>query len=179
MAFEAKKMISVDISKCTGCRRCESACAFFRSGKVSNHLARIKVLNLYEIGIDGPVLCNQCKERYCEHCPENALSRGPLGQVVVSPTSCILCGSCEKACPIGAVEIFNDFVYVCDLCGGRPKCVEACTEGAIGYNKKGYRSPSLAVIKKKTLRMNPSEKRFNYLKMKGIDLRKKWRRSSA
>ena len=61
-------MIRVDISKCTGCKKCESACAFFHTGRINNHIARIKIMNLYEIGIDGPVMCIQCKERYCMCC---------------------------------------------------------------------------------------------------------------
>ena len=72
-------MIKVDISKCTGCKKCETVCAFVHSGKVSNRLARIKVLNLYEIGVDAPVACVQCEERYCLLCPEDAISVGPHG----------------------------------------------------------------------------------------------------
>ncbi len=79
-------MIQIDLSKCTGCRRCETTCAFFHSGKVNRHLSRIRVLNLYESGIDGPVLCQQCQERYCLTCPDNALSIGASGEIVASPT---------------------------------------------------------------------------------------------
>jgi len=167
-------MIEVDISKCTGCRKCESFCSFFRTGRVNSWLSRIKVLNLYETGIDGPVVCVQCKERYCDRCPENAITIGTLGQIIVSPTLCNLCGVCVKACPIGAVEVFDNFVYVCDLCGGRPKCVESCTEGAIIYKKEKKRQLSLADFKKQAKKMNTSEKRFNYLKKLGSKLRKIW-----
>ena len=140
-------MIQVDLNKCTGCKKCEVACAFFHTGRVSNRLARIKVLNLYESGIDGPVACVQCEEKYCLKCPEEALSVGSFGQIIVSPTVCNLCEVCEKICPIGAVEIVDDIVYVCDLCGGNPKCVEACTEGAIIFAKNAH-GPSLEQIKR-------------------------------
>jgi len=172
-------VIRVDISKCTGCKRCESACAFFRSGRINSHLARIKVINLYESGIDGAVVCNQCKERYCDCCPENAITIGSLGEVVVSQTLCTLCGVCKKACPIGAIEIFNDFVYICDLCGGRPRCIEACTEGAITYAIEGGEHQSLAIFKKKTTKMNPSQKQYFYLSKLGSEERKKWRKKRA
>ena len=83
-------MIQIDMSKCTGCHRCEAACAFFHSGRVNRHMARVKVLNLYEMGVDGPIVCRQCQERYCAKCPANAISIGEFGQVVVSRTLCTL-----------------------------------------------------------------------------------------
>lgn len=168
----------MDLFKCTGCKKCEVACAFFHTGKVGNRLARIKVLNLYELGIDGPVACVQCRERYCLVCPEGALTLGPSGQIIVSPTVCTLCEVCENACPIGAIEIFDEIVYVCDLCGGAPKCVEACTEGAITFSR-GEKGPSLDAITKETNRMNPGQKREFYLKKLGAALREKWSRKHA
>ena len=172
-------MIKVDISKCTGCKKCETVCAFFRSGKVNRRLARMKVLNLYETGVDGPVVCLQCQERYCLSCPEDAIKVGSYGQIIVSQTRCTLCGVCEKACPIGAIEMFKEIVFVCDLCGGRPKCVEACTEGAIAYEPGEKEGPSLAAFKKETKKMNPSQKRQLYLKKLGSELREIWRRPDA
>lgn len=172
-------MIQVDISKCTGCRRCETACAFFHTGRINRHLARIKVVQLYSLGIDGPVLCRQCQERYCLDCPEEALTIGSLGQVICSPTVCTLCGFCEKACPLGAIEIFNKIVFVCDLCGGNPRCVEVCTEGAILYAGKDKNFPSLADIKTKTKKLTPPEKREFYLKKLGREIREKWSRAGA
>jgi len=172
-------VISVDLSKCTGCKQCECACAFFHTGKINNRIARIKVLNLYEIGIDGPVVCNQCSERYCMKCPENALSIGEFGQIIVSRTNCNQCGACEENCPIGAFELFDDISFVCDLCGGFPKCVEACTENAISWNKDAAEHPSLADIKKETKKMNPSQKRYYYLKKQSAELRNNWRKKHA
>jgi len=139
----------------------------------------MKVLNIYETGIDGPAVCIQCQERFCDCCPEKAITIGSHGQVIVSSTLCSVCGVCEKACPIGAIEIFNDIVYVCDLCGGRPKCIEACTEGAIQYETEAEVYPSLADFKKKTNKMNPNQKRYLYLKNLGSEVRKKWRKKHA
>ncbi|MEA1993627.1 MAG: 4Fe-4S dicluster domain-containing protein [Euryarchaeota archaeon] len=158
-------MIHVDISKCTGCSRCETACAFYHTGKTDRRLSRIKVMHLYDKGIDGPVVCAQCEERYCMPCPADALRIGPEGQVVVAPTVCELCGLCEERCPIGAIEL-ADYVVVCDLCGGEPHCVEVCTEGAITYLPE-EEGPSLKELKGKTKGMNSSEKRYEYIKKEG------------
>lgn len=174
-------MIDLDISRCTGCRRCETACAFYHTGRINRHLSRIKVVQIYSQGIDGPVLCRQCQERYCMSCPEDALTIGLEGQVICSPTVCTLCGVCEKACPVGAIEIFNKIVFVCDLCGGNPRCVEACTEGALIFKggKEAGESLSLADVKTKTKKLTPPEKREFYIRKLGTQLRKKWSRAGA
>jgi Fe-S-cluster-containing hydrogenase component 2 len=106
-------------------------------------------------------------------CPENAMGFGDQGQIIVSPTSCTSCGVCEKACPIGAIEIFNDIVFVCDLCGGKPKCVEACTEEAIVYDTETPEYPSLEEINKETKKMNPSQKRRHYIQKLGSVIRER------
>jgi ferredoxin len=112
-------------------------------------------------------------------CPEDALSLGKQGQVIVSPTLCTSCGVCEKACPIGAIEIFNNIVYVCDLCGGNPKCTEACTEGAITFEPDKTEQISLEDIKKDTAKMNPSQKRHFYIKKIGSKASKKGEQAHA
>lgn len=167
-------MIHVDISKCTGCRSCETACSFYHTGKVSNRLARIKVMHLYEIGIDGPVVCCQCEERFCMNCPVSAMTVGKLGEIVVAPTICNRCGSCARLCPIGAIELYDNFVYVCDLCGGRPKCVEACPEGAITFDQDSALHPSFSDIKEQSIKLNISERRRSYIEHKGTRIRQLW-----
>ncbi len=169
-------MIRIDLARCTGCRRCEVACAFARSGRVGRGLARIKVVQIYEQGLDGPVACRQCRERYCLRCPEDAISVGSLGQIIVSQTACNLCGACEKNCPIGALELHRDFVVVCDLCGGRPACVGACTEGAIVFEPGPAEALSLGSYKKESRGLDPGEKRLRFVEREGRAVRLKWER---
>ena len=172
-------MIKIDIAKCTGCRMCETSCSFFRSGQTSRLRSRIKVVNIYETGIDGPVVCQQCKERFCMVCPVNAMSIGENGQIIISHTICIHCNKCMNSCPIGAIELYEDVYYVCDLCGGSPKCVESCSEKAITYIALESDSVSLADFKKESKRKNVSEKQANFIMQSGKSLRKKWRKENA
>jgi Fe-S-cluster-containing hydrogenase component 2 len=167
-------MLQIDLNKCSGCRRCETHCSFYHSGKTGHMGARIKVEKIEGMGIDYPVVCHQCKEHYCTKCPQNAISITERGSIEVSPTLCNLCGACEKLCPIGAIEIYNEIPYVCDLCGGSPRCVEACEMGAITYNPEIKQSISLGWFKKQTKKMSPSLKRHEYAKQGSVKLRENW-----
>lgn len=169
-------MITIDMAKCSGCRRCEVHCSFFRSGKIGRSGARIKVVKIEDQGLDFPVVCRQCRERYCKHCPEKALTIGALGQVIVSPTSCTSCGACENLCPIGAIELFEGLPYVCDLCDGEPRCVQACTPGAIAFDPKSAEHISLKEFKKEKRSLNPEEKRTQFTLAMSKTLREQWLR---
>ena len=120
------------------------------------------------------MVCQQCAERYCVACPENALVLGPLGQVVVSPTLCSECGACTRSCPIGAIEPVDGIAYVCDLCGGDPRCVPACTQGAISFASGAAGTVELAAFKPGSERLAPSHKRAVYVHALGRAVRDGW-----
>ena len=42
---------------------------------------RIHVVKLKEVGVDVPVVCLQCRERFCTECPTGALSIGGLSEI--------------------------------------------------------------------------------------------------
>lgn len=157
---------------------CETSCSFFHTGQTSRLKSRIKVVHIYQTGIDGPVVCQQCKERYCMDCPVDAISIGEHGQVMISHTVCIQCNKCVKACPIGAIEFFEDIYYVCDLCGGSPKCVENCSEEAIYYDATESESVSLEEFYSDSKGINVSEKQADFIMKSGSSLRKSWRKGN-
>jgi ferredoxin len=51
--------------------------------------------------------------------------------IVVNQEDCIKCGACEGTCPSAAIELENQKVVYCDICGGEPKCVDTCPQGAL------------------------------------------------
>ena len=167
-------MITLELPRCSGCIRCEVNCSFFHSGKIGRSGARIKVVKIEDIGIDYPLVCQQCSERYCTKCPEKAIQIGALGQIVVSPTLCTACGTCETLCPIGAIELFEDIPLVCDLCGGDPRCVKACTLDAIHYEPDVTDSVILKGLKKISRGLSPEEKRLDYAMTLSRELRDRW-----
>lgn len=169
-------MIRIDPALCSGCSRCEVNCSFFHSGRVGRSRARVRVVKVEEIGLDYPVICRQCAERYCTRCPESAIEVGPLGQIIVSPTLCTLCGACEKLCPIGAIEIAHEVPHVCDLCGGEPRCVEQCTMGALRYDPGTGDSMSLAEFKKAAKGRDTEARRVAFAREMTASLRDAWLR---
>jgi Fe-S-cluster-containing hydrogenase component 2 len=167
-------MITLDLVKCSGCSRCEVNCSFFHSGKIGRSGSRIKVVKIEDIGIDYPVVCQQCRERYCTRCPEKAIRVDSLGQVIVSPTLCTACGTCEILCPIGAIELFEEIPLVCDLCGGDPRCVQACTLDALRYDPEVTGVISLKEFKKPSRGLHPEAKRLRYVIALSQGLRARW-----
>jgi len=84
-------------------------------------------------GVEIPHLCFQCEDYPCvEACPVEALSINiQTGAVNVDASKCTACGLCVKACPgnIPHLHPEGNYIVICDLCGGKPKCVKACQEG--------------------------------------------------
>ena len=164
-------MIVIDVSRCSGCRACETACSFYHTGRVGRGLARIKVVKIEGQGIDAPVACRQCAERPCLKCPEGAIEVGPLGQIIVSPTMCTGCGVCEKLCPVGAIELYEDIPRVCDLCGGQPRCVEACRMEALRHEPE---AGGESYAHRKPKGMTPEAKRVAHAEEEARAIREVW-----
>jgi len=124
--------LSVDSSRCTGCNSCEMICYFVKSGMFNTKKSCIRVLHLGYVGFSNPVVCVQCKNPSCVNaCPVGALTQTELGTIKVDLKRCNGCRICEAACVIGAINFVDSFPQFCDLCGGKPKCVDWCPTGAI------------------------------------------------
>ena len=167
-------MLNLDPAKCSGCRRCEVHCSFFHSGKVGRSAGRIKVVKIEDRGLDYPVVCQGCRERYCAECPEDALQIGSLGGVHVDPELCTGCGTCETLCPVGAIEVLEERAVVCDLCGGDPRCVRACTMGALTFEPGERDVVSLSAFHDGSEGLSPEEKRVRFALRSFENLRKSW-----
>jgi len=127
--------LTVNRSRCTGCRFCESACAFGHDREFSPVKARIRVgrAALEELTFHIAV-CRQCTA--CPPlgvCPTNALTRDPATGVLHldverCPAGCRLCA---EACQLGAFHHDGRDLVLCDLCDGDPACVRACYTEAL------------------------------------------------
>lgn len=133
-------MIVIDYTKCSGCRSCEIACSFHKYKECNPSMAKIHVIRLERFLINIPLLCQQCETPFCrEICPTGAIYKDKKTCAwKISTVKCIGCKLCAMACPIGVISIHakDGVASKCDLCDGDPKCVRACTEGALIYVEK-------------------------------------------
>ena len=77
-------------------------------------------------------------------------------------------------CPIGAIELYEEIPLVCDICGGDPRCVKACTLDAIHYERDVTGAISLKEFKKASRGLSPEEKRLRYAMTLSRELRDSW-----
>jgi len=133
--------ISILPEFCTGCQSCEMACSLSHEGSCCPCLSRIQVKKWGEISLYFPIVCQHCEDAPCiTICPTKARTRDPqTGAAVTDDKWCVGCKSCLYACPYSAPIIHpkTGKTMTCDLCGGKPVCVEACTVGALAYTSAG------------------------------------------
>lgn len=133
------KMLTVDYSKCTGCRLCEVVCSAKKNGSVNPNRARLAIVKWEQICLDMPMICQQCESAPCiAVCPAKALTAdSKLNRIVINYDFCIGCRFCVAVCPFGAVSVdsVTKKVVKCDLCDGDPICVRFCETKALQYEE--------------------------------------------
>jgi len=131
------KVLTVNTEKCTGCRLCELACSFVKSGSFNPLNSAIRVYYFYKKLEFVPLVCTQCRDAYCvKVCPTGSLYRNPeTGIVEYNNALCIMCKQCMMACPWGSIKpnLTSDVMIKCDHCRGDPECVKYCPQGALLY----------------------------------------------
>jgi len=131
-------ILLVDPEKCDGCRRCEMICSLAKTGNEFNPMkARIRIMKKEAMGIDVPMVCRHCEDPPCRKvCSTNAIYRDrKTGATLINEHLCIGCRECMLVCPFGALAFdpIKRVIINCDLCQGKPKCVEVCLNDAIKY----------------------------------------------
>ncbi|HIH01382.1 TPA: 4Fe-4S binding protein [Thermoplasmata archaeon] len=121
--------------KCNGCLECEKACITSKKSTVAAGKSRIKISKEGEK--HKAVMCVHCER--CEPadlCPSALLEFHEEGKYwTLDEHRCFACMACMPRCTYEGIFFEGEFgvetAYMCDLCGGEPKCLKACSEGAL------------------------------------------------
>lgn len=132
----------VDMGKCTGCRKCETACP----KKVIEVLPALKAVivacHSKDKGVDtrkycqsGCIACGKC----VKVCPFDAPSvSNNLSRINLD--KCRVCGLCVKSCPTNAIADFilqRPKAFITEKCIGCQSCRKVCpVNAASGESKK-------------------------------------------
>ncbi|MFH1489521.1 MAG: hypothetical protein ABII06_11515 [Pseudomonadota bacterium] len=116
--------IRVNREVCSGCHICELVCSLFHLGVMNTTKSAVRIQR-DDLGasLSTPVLCRQCKEMKCLE-GEGAVDADERKKFVWP-------GRRVDGCPFKALQADDGTAYHCDLCGGRPQCVQFCTTGAL------------------------------------------------
>lgn len=146
-----QKVLLYDPKRCTGCRYCEIACAFYHFKTIDFEKAHLRI-EFDEKNVEfEAIYCQHCDEPVCvAACPNDAITKDEeTGWVKINPAICIGCKTCTIVCPL-SVPWFNEAFHVsmkCDFCNGDPQCAKFCSPQAIRvatreeaweFNKKNY-----------------------------------------
>ena len=156
----------IDISKCIGCKACQSACMEWNDlrdtvgtcdGTYDNPRdltdTSWTVMRFFEVEPDGKLEwlirkdgCMHCADPGClKACPApGAIVQYSNGIVDFHQEHCIGCGYCITGCPFNVPRISkkDSKAYKCTLCSDRvavglePACVKTCPTGAIVFGSK-------------------------------------------
>jgi formate dehydrogenase iron-sulfur subunit len=136
------KALLIDITKCIGCRACETTCKEvhgFATDKPTPVLSDA-AFTIVEERAEGKFvrrMCQHCQEPSCASaCPVGALKKSAFGPVVYEGEKCIGCRYCMIACPYQVPKYqwskLAPYMVKCDMCiarvsQGQPTaCAEAC-----------------------------------------------------
>jgi len=156
----------IDISKCIGCKACQSACMEWNDlrdmvgtsdGTYDNPRDLTEnswtVMKFFEVEPNGKLEwlirkdgCMHCADPGClKACPSpGAIVQYSNGIVDFHEENCIGCGYCVTGCPFNVPRISkkDSKAYKCTLCSDRvavglePACIKTCPTGALVFGSK-------------------------------------------
>jgi anaerobic carbon-monoxide dehydrogenase iron sulfur subunit len=130
-----RKMLVVDLSRCTGCEACVDACSSRRIGAYAENASMVRLRKDEARTVFVPLLCEHCGPHPCvDVCPEEAIRYDEeAGDFTVDEERCTACGACAEICPFQGIFVTEKSALKCDLCRGEPLCVKVCYPKALNW----------------------------------------------
>lgn len=106
--YQARKMLVLDLERCTRCDECTKACADSHPGPKEEKTSRL----LREGPRFGKFLvatsCRSCLTPYCmDGCPVDSIHRGAKSLEIRVENHCIGCGLCANNCPYESIQMLT------------------------------------------------------------------------
>ena len=121
--------MTVDSSKCSGCRACQMICALHHFKELNPKKGALQIVPKFPAPGGYQVnFCDQCG--VCKDvCPAEAISV-ENGVHRIDPDLCTGCSDCVSACPQQSITVHTDSIVpnLCDWCG---ECADYCGTQAI------------------------------------------------
>ncbi|MDP2719531.1 MAG: 4Fe-4S dicluster domain-containing protein [Dehalococcoidia bacterium] len=144
-----------DLKRCIGCRTCTIACKVENDLPVGENWIKVQTLGDPSRDLNSmkypalkmsfrPVTCMHCQDPPClKACPDEAISRGEDGIVLIDQEKCTGCELCLPACPYDVIHFDSEarLARKCTLCrprieqGLEPFCARECPVGTIHFGE--------------------------------------------
>ena len=95
-----KKILMIDVKKCTGWRICELVFSLSHEGECNPLKSRIRVFKIEEEGIDMPCVCQHWETPLCRDvCPVDAIVKDSEHcSILIKEALCVGCRACTLVC---------------------------------------------------------------------------------
>ena len=136
----------IDTRRCFGCHGCEVACKAENNVPLGHYIRQTFYKDVGEYPKVArmflPMSCQHCEDAPCiKACPNDAISKGIGGSVLIDYRVCDGSGECVNACPYGAIYLdpVAEQAVKCHNCyhrlehGMEPACASTCPSDAIYF----------------------------------------------
>jgi len=135
---KSQKVLLYNPGKCSGCLYCMIVCSYSHFNEISLEKAHLEVVqDPFNINSFINAHCAHCYYPYCEAAcptdPKAIYKDEETGFVLINPSLCIGCKSCNYACPL-SIPHFDETLKIsvkCDACKGDFLCAKYCSTGAL------------------------------------------------
>ncbi|MFC1906210.1 4Fe-4S dicluster domain-containing protein [Chloroflexota bacterium] len=119
------------------CHACVDAC--ISRDPDNDSISVIRIIDGLRNDYNDTLTCFQCNQPACmDICPSGAINKSDIDGIVrIDQFKCAGCSLCTLGCSYGQTYFDQHLnkAFKCDLCDGKPQCVDACPYGVLSFVK--------------------------------------------